>query len=114
VGRDGRQHSPLLTANCRHFTAYRLLSTANCPPSALSWRIRDEKVLFFAFAAATLLGGCSCNNEPSQKPPPNVPPNLPVAERPRQGGLDVTFIFAADTHFGVPGMDELTRCRSRR
>jgi hypothetical protein len=51
-------------------------------------------------------GGQSPNELPPEpSPPPDPTPVAPRAPRARRGGMDVTFLVTADTHFGHPGIE---------
>jgi predicted phosphodiesterase len=54
-----------------------------------------------AAAGASVLAALGCRGE--------AIPRHPIADSPRRGGTDVTFLVGADTHLGFAGLDERNR-----
>lgn len=73
---------------------------------AFGWRRLWIALLLPSVLALAALG---CSRVPSQQPQANAASRPAELDPPRQDGTDITFLVAADTHLGIPGMEELNR-----
>lgn len=64
----------------------------------------SRRACLVAVVLSACLGACTCERPASAE---NAPaPGVKESGRPRKGGMDVTFLVTADTHFGVGVSDQ--------